>query len=179
MGNVLWNNVILDSLHYGKKNNAAVNKAVYSVTLNSGENILQFDGTSLSDGIGLTIDNVKLTSAFNTTNLVVNGDFSSPAVGQGWNYFNGGILGWQAVRAELGFGKLYNSAWNGPVLALDSDSNQRYTQVISISNGLYSQLLFQAQKIVKTNQVVAGTNLAVQNGQSGINDQISFINQAV
>jgi hypothetical protein len=27
--------------------------------------------------------------------------------------------------------------------------------------------------------VVAGTNLAVQNGQSGINDQISFINQAV
>ena len=91
MGNVLWNNVILDSLHYGKKNNAAVNKAVYSVTLNSGENILQFDGTSLSDGIGLTIDNVKLTSAFNSTNLVVNGNFSSPAVGQGWNYFNGGI----------------------------------------------------------------------------------------
>ena len=81
MGNVLWNNVVLDSLHFGKTNSAGVNRASYTVTLNSGENILQFDGTSLSDGIGLTIDNVRLTSIYNSTNLIVNGDFSSPIVG--------------------------------------------------------------------------------------------------
>jgi hypothetical protein len=179
MGNVLWNNVVLDSLHYGKTNQVGVNHAVYYVTLNPGENILQFDGTSRSDSYGLTIDNVKLTSDYNSTNLVINGDFSSPAVGRGWNYFNGGILGWQAVRAEVGFGTIYNSAWNGPVLELDSDSNQRYTQVILISQSLYSSLLFQVQKILKDRQVVTDTNLAVQNGQNAINNRIPTINNAV
>jgi hypothetical protein len=29
MGNVLWNNVVLDSLHYGKTNQVGVNHAVY------------------------------------------------------------------------------------------------------------------------------------------------------
>lgn len=81
MGNVLWNNVVLDSLHFGKTNSAGVNRASYTVTLNSGENILQFDGTSLSDGFGLTIDNVRLTSIYDSTNRIVNGDFSSPIVG--------------------------------------------------------------------------------------------------
>ena len=94
-------------------------------------------------------------------------------------YINGGILGWQAVRAEVGFGTIYNSAWNGPVLELDSDSNQRYTQVILISQALYSSLLFQVQKILKDRQVVTATNLAVQNGQNAINNRISTINNAV
>ena len=95
-------------------------------------------------------------------------------------YINGGILGWEAVRAEVGAGRFYNSAWrNGPVLELDSDSNQRYTQVILISQALYSGLLFQVQKIVKDRQVVTATNLAVQDGQNTINQQISTINNAV
>jgi hypothetical protein len=179
MGNVLWNNVVLDSLYYSKTNFAGVNHASYQVTINSGENVLQFDGTSLSDSFGLAIDNVKLTSAFNGTNLIVNGDFSSPSVGTGWNYFNGGIYGWSAVRAEVGYGTIYNSGWNGPVLELDSDSNQRYTQVITISQALYSQLIFQIQQIIKSGQVVGATNLAVQAGQAAINSQLVAINQAV
>jgi len=110
--------------------------------------------------------------------LVINGDFSSPFVNE-VGYINGGILGWQAVRAEVGVGRLYNSAWNGPVLELDSDSNQRYTQVILISQALYSGLLFQVQKIVKDRQVVTATNLAVQDGQNAINNRIPTIKNAV
>ena len=180
MGNVLWNNVVLDSLHYGKNNNARLNRASYNVILNAGENVLQFDGTSLSDTYGLTIDNVRLFSTRNSSNLVVNGDFLSPSVGAARNYFNGGIQGWSAVRAEVGFGAIYNPGWvNTQVLSLDSGANQRYTQVITISQALYSQLVFQIRQIQGSAQVIGATNLAVQGGQNNVNSQLANINNAV
>lgn len=179
-GNVFWNNIVLDSLYSGKPGSTAgVNHAVYTVTLNSGDNILSFDGTSTSDSYGLAIDSVKLTSAYNGSNLVFNGDFSTPNVGNGWNYFNGGISGWSAVRAEVGKGTIYNAYWSGQVLELDSDSNQRYTQVISISQSLYSHLLFQVQQIIRSGQLIGATNLAINNAQNALNNQVANINSAV
>ena len=180
MGNLFWNNIILDSLYSGMSGSTAgVNHAVYNVTLNAGDNILSFDGTSTSDSYGLTISNVKLSSAYNGTNLITNGDFSTPNVGSGWNYFNGGILGWSAVKAEVGKGTIYNSQWPAQVIELDSDSNQRYTQVVSISQALYSQLILQVQENVKGTQLTTSTNLAVNNGQNALNTQLSTINSAV
>lgn len=178
-GNVIWNNVVIGSLLYN--GNTLVNHAAFAVTLNSGDNVLSFDGTSFSDAYGLTIANVKLTSAYNSTNLIVNGDFSSVSVGSGWNYFNGGILGWSAVRAEVGAGTVYNPNWgcDTVVIELDSDSNQRYTQVITISQALYSQLIFQVQQINGNGQVISSTNLAINNGQNAINTQLATINQNV
>lgn len=169
---------MIGSLAYNGNTN--VNHAVYTVTLNAGDNVLNFDGTSFSDSYGLAIDNVKLTSAFNGTNLIVNGAFSSPSVGSGWNYFNGGILGWSCARAEVGAGNVYNAQWgSSPVLELDSDSNQRCTQVITISQGLYSQLLLQVQQINGNNNVVSATNLAINNGQNALNNQLATINYNV
>ncbi len=180
MGNVIWNNQVIDSLYFGKDGaGAGVNHASYTVTLNSGDNVLSFDGTSMSDSYGLTIDNVKLTSAYNSLNLIVNGDFSIPAVGNAWNYFNNGINGWSAVRAEVGAGTIYNPSWSGPVLELDSDSNQRYTQVITISQSYYSQLLLQVKKSINNGQLISATNLAISNAQGALNNQMVAINQAV
>ena len=161
--NVLWNNFVIASLKY-TGSNAGVNHASYSVQLQSGDNILQFDGTGLDDSFGVSIDNVKLVSAFNSTNLIVNGDFSIPNVGSGFQYYAGGIYGWSAFRAEVGASFRYNLNWPaGQVIELDSDSNQRYTQVITISQLLYGQLLLQVKKINGNNQVNSATNLAVNN----------------
>jgi len=144
--------------------NVGVNHASYSVQLQSGDNLLQFDGTGLDDSYGITIDNVKLISAYNGTNLIVNGDFSNPNVGTGFTYSSGGIYGWSAAKAEVGASFRYNPNWPaGQVIELDSDSNQRYTQVIKISELLYGQLLLQVQKIIGNGQVNAATNLAVHN----------------
>ena len=122
------------------KNNG-INHANLAVELKAGDNVVQFDGTSFSDSYGITIDNVKLTSRYNSTNLIVNGDFSTPCVGSGWNLYKGGIAGWSAVLAEVGDGGNYNCQWRtGQVIELDSDSNQRYTQVVKISDSLFSQL---------------------------------------
>jgi hypothetical protein len=181
MGNVIWNNNVLDSLYYGKENKyfGGINHASYVVILGSGDNVLSFDGTSFSDSYGLTIDNVKLTSVYSSNNLIVNGDFATPYVGSSFIYKDNGITGWSAVRAEVGYGTLYNANWNGPVIELDSDSNQRYTQVITISQNLYSQLLIQVQQSIKNAQVYGATNLAINNAQNSLNNQMVAINQAV
>ena len=76
-------------------------------------------------------------------------------------------------------GRLYNPNWRGPVLDLDSDSNQRYTQVITISQALYSQLIFQMRNIVQSGQVIGAANLAVQGGQNNVNNQLAIINNLV
>jgi hypothetical protein len=139
-GNVLWNNVVIGSLVVSSAN-AGINHAVFQVTLNAGSNILQFDGAGLSDSYGISIDNVKLTSVYNTSNLLVNGDFQANvgiSAGQ-FTYINGGINGWVASRAEVGDCRLYNGAWGASqCIELDSDSNQRYTQVITISEAYYA-----------------------------------------
>ena len=62
---------------------------------------------------------------------------------------------------------------------LDSDSNQRYTQVISISNQLYSQLVLYIQQVTGNSQVNSNVNLAVNNGQNGLYNQVATINGAV
>jgi hypothetical protein len=142
--------------------------------------VLQFDGTSLSDSYGISVDNVKLTSAYNSTNLIVNGDFNTPSVGTGWSYYNGGIQGWSAARAEVGGGNNYNAHWcSGQVIELDSDSNQRYTQVITVSQLLYSSLIIQVKQIIGSGHVIAATNLAINNGQLALNNQVATINHAV
>lgn len=117
-------------------NNRGINHANIAVDLRAGDNVVQFDGTSFSDAFGISIDNVKLTSRFNSKNLIVNGDFNEPCVGSGWSYYKGGIPGWSAVLAEVGDGRNnYNCNWrSGQVIELDSDSNQRYTQVVKISD---------------------------------------------
>lgn len=136
--NVIWNDVVVASLDSSK--GSRVNHASIAVDLKAGDNVLQFDGTSFSDAFGITVDNVELTSKFSSKNLIENGDFNSPCVGSGWSYFKGGIPGWAAVLAEVGDGKNnYNCNWrSGQVLELDSESNQRYTQVVKISDSLYS-----------------------------------------
>ena len=179
-GNVFWNNVIVAVLTYDSSASAGVNHVSVPVVLNSGDNILQFDGTSFSDSYGVSIDNVRLVSAYNSTNLIVNGDFSTPYVGSGWNYINGGILGWKAQKAEIGGCNNYNAAWPaGQCIELDSDSNQRYTQVISVSNQLYSQLVLYIQQVNGQGQVISSTNLAINNGQNAIGTQLANINHAV
>jgi hypothetical protein len=125
--NVLWNDFVVGSLQYNGF--TGVSHASFDIVLKAGQNTLQFDGTSFSDGYGITIDNVRVFSIYNSTNLVVNGDFSLPNVGSGWQYFaNGQIPGWSAVTGEVGYYTHYNPSWtSGQVLELDSTSNQRYT----------------------------------------------------
>lgn len=120
-----------------------VHHAVFYVELVAGNNVLQFDGASYSDGLGLTIDNVKLTSKYDSTNLIHNGGFENPAV-NGNAKFPGGIYGWKAFKAEVGDCKSqYNDNWpacDGQCIELDVHANQRYTQIITISQFKFTKL---------------------------------------
>ena len=78
--------------------NTGVNHFSRSVTLLECDNVLQIDGTGLSDSFGISISNVKLYSAVNSTNAITNGDFTQPILAFGtWEYVNGGIPGWTAA----------------------------------------------------------------------------------
>ena len=143
---VIWNNVVVASLN---PSDYLVKHSAINVQLRPGQNVLSFDGASYSDSYGLLIDNVKLTSVYNSSNLIINGGFETPYVGGvgSWNSFSGGVYGWSAVKAELGHANsVYNSYWpasTGQCAELDSDSNQRYTQKIIISQMLFTNLLVQ------------------------------------
>lgn len=180
-GNVLWNNVVIGSL-VATSSNAGINHAVFQVTLNSGSNILQFDGTSLSDSYGISIDNVKLSSVYNASNLLVNGDFQANvgiSAGQ-FTYINGGINGWIASRAEVGDCRLYNGAWGASqCIELDSDSNQRYTQVITISEAYYAQCLNYISLNVGNSQITNSLNLAINNANNLVASQVSQVQGAI
>lgn len=158
---VIWNNVVVASIN---PQDYLVHHASISVQLKAGENVVSFDGASHSDSYGLLIDNVKLTSALNSSNLIVNGGFESPYVGGSgqWNYFNGGIYGWTAVKAEVGHCKsVYNGNWNAAnsqCIELDSDSNQRYSQKLIISQSLFTALL--VQQAAYAGNVAVSSNLA-------------------
>ncbi len=52
-----------------------MNHASFTVVLEQGDNVIQFDGTGISDSFGVSIDKVSLTAVFNSTNLISNGDF--------------------------------------------------------------------------------------------------------
>ncbi len=180
-GNVLWNNVVIGSLVVSSAN-AGINHAVFQVTLNAGSNILQFDGAGLSDSYGISIDNVKLTSVYNTSNLLVNGDFQANvgiSAGQ-FTYINGGINGWVASRAEVGDCRLYNGAWGASqCIELDSDSNQRYTQVITISEAYYAQCLNYISLTVGNSQITNSLNLAINNANNQVANQVNQIHGAI
>lgn len=156
---VIWNNVVVGSIN---PQDYAVHHGSILVQLKPGENALSFDAASTSDSFGLTIDNVKLSSSYNASNLIVNGGFETPYVGGSgsWNYFNGGIYGWTAVKAEVGqCGSVYNANWqaaSGQCVELDSDSNQRYTQKIIISQMVFTNLLIQ-QASCNGNQAASNT----------------------
>jgi len=142
--NVLWNNVIVGALN---PNDYEVHHAVFFVQLKAGNNFIQFDGAGKSDAHGLNIDNVKLTSKYNHYyNLLKNYRFENPQLNSGqWVYSDGGIPHWQAQKAEHGDCKnVYNSKWqaeSGQCIELDSTKNQRYTQVVVISQYKFSQFL--------------------------------------
>jgi len=180
-GNVLWNNVVIGSL-ISTASNTGINHASFQVTLNSGDNLLQFDGTSLSDSFGISIDNVKLTSVYNTTNLIIGGDFEvnlGLSAGQ-FTYINGGIPRWSAYRAEVGDCRLYNPHWGASqCIELDSDSNQRYTYVLTISESYYSSCLNYISLVLGNSQVTNSINLAINNANTQIGNQVQTINHAI
>jgi hypothetical protein len=70
MANVLFNDVVVGSLDRGCSNGVFINRASFNVKLLPGVNTIKLDGTSLSDHYGISINNVSLTSAFNSTNLI-------------------------------------------------------------------------------------------------------------
>lgn len=108
---VIWNDEVVASIN---PNDYAVHHISLDVELRPGYNFLSFDGASYSDSYGLLIDNVVLNSLYNSSSLIVNGGFETPYVGGAgfWNYFNGGIYAWSAVKAEVGHAyTVYNSNW--------------------------------------------------------------------
>lgn len=96
--------------------------------------------------------------------MIVNGGFESPYVGgvNQWSYFNGGIYGWTAVKAEVGHCRsVYNGNWasnSNQCIELDSDSNQRYSQKIIISQALFTALLI--QQAANAGNAAVSSNLA-------------------
>lgn len=134
--NIIFNGIIVASLP-GPCVGTGVNHLTQLVKLKKGDNVLQIDGAAVSDAYGISITNVRLTSCENQANLVRNGDFSTPEVSRGrYNYINGGFDGWSVFKAEVGDCKLYNGKWSDGLqcIELDSDANQRYTQVIHIGS---------------------------------------------
>ena len=132
---ILWNDEVIASLVPQDFNVYHFN---ISVKVKAGANTLAFDSAGVSDGYGLIIDNVRLASIYNSNNLISNGNFGSISAAPGyWNYYNNGITGWWAVKAEVGHCRtVYNDNWPataGNCIELDTDSNQRYIQIITIS----------------------------------------------
>ena len=70
----MWNNKVVGSLLL-TGSNTGVNHASFLVVLEQGDNVVQFDGTGLSDSYGISIDKVTLTAPYSLTSLIANGDF--------------------------------------------------------------------------------------------------------
>ena len=107
-----------------------------TINLENGENSLTFEGTGTNDSLGITITNVVIRRKDSSQNLLVNGDFSDPALGPNtWNLFNNGIKGWSANVAEVGDCTIYNSGWTSghQCIELDSTGNQAYTQKFTVN----------------------------------------------
>jgi len=78
--------------------------------------------------------------------LIINGNFGTPVLpANSFNYYDGGVgTGWWAAKAELGDCRLYNPNWpasSGQCIDLDSDSNQRYMQTITITQSAFTSLI--------------------------------------
>ena len=101
----------------------------------------------------------------------MNGNFQQPNVGSGWNFFTGSILGWTGAVIEVGAGNIYNGAWGATqVVELDSNSNQRYQQIITISQQQYI-----------SNMIICQTAASFANIQNTINqatsNAVALVNQ--
>lgn len=82
---------------------------------------------------------------------------------------NGGFSGWSSSRYELGWCKLYNSAWgNGQCIEVDSDLNVRYTQVIYICSETYSSLVMQMLSYERQCQINGISQLSINNANTQI-----------
>lgn len=178
---ILWNDAVIASL---VPSDYLLHHFAIQVRVVAGDNTLELDGAGVSDGYGLIIDNVKLTSDYNSTNLIFNGDFSAPALGaNNWNYFNGGIAGWWAAKAEAGDGdSIYNANWPaayGQVIELDSDSNQRYLQTITITQSLFSSLYVYIQNQLGVQTAQNNLNTAAAAFQANLSSAVAIINDAI
>jgi hypothetical protein len=93
LANVIWNNDIILSI---VPTDYDLHTATVDVTVIVGANILQFEGAGASDGLGFDFTNVALVRQGDSTNtnILVNGDFSSPNVGNSWEIFFNTIPGW-------------------------------------------------------------------------------------
>jgi hypothetical protein len=81
--------------------------------------------------------------------LIINGNFNTPVLpANSFNYYDGGVTGWWAAKAELGDCRLFNPNWpasSGQCIDLDSDSNQRYMQTITITQSAFTSLIVASQ----------------------------------
>ena len=91
-GKVYWNNVLIGNLAPSDYN---IHTFTANLRAKVGQNILRIEGGGVSDGYGLTIDNVKLIKSGTGQNLVVNGDFETPVQNNKnkWSIYPG-VLGW-------------------------------------------------------------------------------------
>lgn len=83
-----------------------------------------------------------------------------------WQLYPGGIYGWKAQKAEVGDCRIYNNgAWgcfgDNQCIELDSDRNQRYTQVINICETLYASLLLHVEQVQGTSCATSSASLAL------------------
>ena len=72
MGDVFWSGLKICTV---TPSDYKVHTKTLYIDINPGTNSLKFQGAGISDGYGLTIDNVKLIREGETTNIVINGDF--------------------------------------------------------------------------------------------------------
>ena len=175
-GVAIWNGVVVASMN---PTDYSIHTHTVIVQLKAGENVLEFDAAGSSDSYGLNIDNVKLYASWNSTNLIVNGNFETPELGGAnkWNYFNGGIFGWEAMKAEVGHCQtVYNGYWsaaNDQCIELDSDSNQRYTQRINISPFCFTNLIIQKKAIEGSQMIQNQLTCATAQAEQLIDDTIA------
>ena len=175
--NVLWNNVVVGSL---VPRDYKIFRFSANVRLIAGANILAFDGAGVSDGSGLIIDNVRLISVYNSTNLISNGDFTNvgPVI-PGQMIFDNGIPSWFAQRAEVAnCRQFFNNLWpvsSGNCIELDSNSNQRYIQTITISQQLFTSLLVFIQTQIGVTNVQNNLAIAVMKANDRLNSAVARI----
>ena len=157
VGVVVWNDVIVGNL---VPSDDDIQHSTFDVVLLPGKNVLHIDGAGNSDSYGLVVDKVSLSSVFDSSNLIKNGDFEHPSVNpHSFQYIDGGIPHWEALRAEVGDCRIYNDEWNSfghnQCIELDSDGNQRYTQVVKVGVHEYAKLVLKANQVAKTGALIS------------------------
>lgn len=110
MAEVYWNGLLIQNITHTDYH---IHSWKTSVTTQS-QNTLTFKATGVSEGYGLALDNVNLHKIGTRDNLLVNGDFETPNVGNGWQIFQN-PMGWIGNEVEIGYGLIYNKEWTSQV----------------------------------------------------------------